>query len=76
MSALAVILGAEGAVEQQEEPAGRKGRERDLGRPALHAATLGFVHPRSGVRMRFEAPLHGDLVALLESLERREGTRK
>ena len=53
-----------------------RGRERDLGRPALHAATLGFVHPRSGERMRFEAPLPDDLVALLASLERREGTRK
>jgi len=53
-----------------------RGRERDLGRPALHAATLGFVHPRSGERMRFEAPFPDDLVALLASLERREGTRK
>jgi 23S rRNA pseudouridine1911/1915/1917 synthase len=53
-----------------------RGRERDLGRPALHAATLGFVHPRSGERMRFEAPFPGDLVALLANLERREGRRK
>jgi 23S rRNA pseudouridine1911/1915/1917 synthase len=53
-----------------------RGRERDLGRPALHAATLGFVHPRSGERMRFEAPFPDDLVALLASLERREGIRK
>ena len=53
-----------------------RGRERDLGRPALHAATLGFVHPRSRVLMRFEAPLPGDLVALLANLERRESTRK
>ena len=53
-----------------------RGRERDLGRPALHAATLGFVHPRSGERMRFEAPFPDDLVALLVSLERREGIRK
>ena len=53
-----------------------RGRDRDLGRPALHAATLGFVHPRSGERMRFEAPVPGDLVALLANLERREGLRK
>ena len=33
----------------------------DPGRPALHAAVLGFQHPRSGERLRFEAPLPADL---------------
>jgi 23S rRNA pseudouridine1911/1915/1917 synthase len=47
-------------------------RELDPGRPALHAAVLGFAHPRSGKSMRFEAPLPGDLVDLLAALERRE----
>ena len=40
-----------------------------LGRPALHAARLGFLHPRSGVRQTFEAPLPADLLALLASLD-------
>ena len=51
-------------------------READLGRPALHAAGLGFVHPRSRESMRFEAPLPADLTLLLASLEQREGIRK
>jgi 23S rRNA pseudouridine1911/1915/1917 synthase len=42
-------------------------------RPALHAAILGFAHPRSGSRLRFEAPLPRDLAELLAELERREG---
>ncbi|MCL6453050.1 MAG: RluA family pseudouridine synthase [Alicyclobacillus sp.] len=35
---------------------------------ALHAATLGFVHPRSGETLTFEAPLPDDMVALLHQL--------
>jgi len=50
-----------------------RGRETDLGRPALHAAALGFAHPRSGKSMRFTAPLPADLALLLAGLERLEG---
>lgn len=39
-----------------------------LDRPALHAAVLGFVHPGSGEKMRFEAPLHADILEFLASL--------
>jgi 23S rRNA pseudouridine1911/1915/1917 synthase len=53
-----------------------RSRAGELERPALHAAALGFVHPRSGESMRFEAPLPADLTALLASLERREGDPK
>ena len=42
------------------------------GRPALHAAVLGFTHPRTGVRLRFEAPLPSDLAGLLAVVERSE----
>jgi 23S rRNA pseudouridine1911/1915/1917 synthase len=41
-------------------------------RPALHAAVLGFVHPSTGARMRFEAPFPEDLMRLLEVLRDRE----
>jgi 23S rRNA pseudouridine1911/1915/1917 synthase len=44
----------------------------DLARPALHAAALGFVHPRSGESMRFTAPLPADLTLLLAGLEQCE----
>ena len=37
-------------------------------RQALHAAVLGFRHPRSGAELRFESPLPPDLAAALEAL--------
>jgi len=39
-----------------------------LPRQALHARTLGFVHPVSGHRMTFESPLPRDMLAVLEIL--------
>ncbi len=39
-----------------------------LGRQALHATTLGFVHPISGKAYRFESPLPPDLEALHAAL--------
>jgi 23S rRNA pseudouridine1911/1915/1917 synthase len=41
-----------------------------LNRPALHATALGFVHPRTGERLRFESPLPSDLRAVVEELRR------
>ena len=35
-------------------------------RQALHARTLGFKHPKTGVEMDFEAPLPADMQSLLE----------
>ncbi|NDV93679.1 RluA family pseudouridine synthase [Dysgonomonas sp. 521] len=35
-------------------------------RQALHAQTLGFIHPRTGEEMMFEAPLPDDINLLLE----------
>jgi len=39
-------------------------------RQALHAAVLGFEHPISGKKMRFEAPYPNDFKTLLEALEK------
>jgi 23S rRNA pseudouridine1911/1915/1917 synthase len=39
-----------------------------LGRQALHAAELGFVHPVTGKRMHFESPLPHDMARLAEAL--------
>ncbi|MEM9011309.1 MAG: RluA family pseudouridine synthase [Pseudomonadota bacterium] len=39
-------------------------------RQALHAATLGFVHPRSRASLRFEAPPPEDFATLLSALRR------
>lgn len=40
-----------------------------LGRQALHAALLGFRHPRTGTTLRFESPLPPDLAALVTQLQ-------
>jgi 23S rRNA pseudouridine1911/1915/1917 synthase len=41
-----------------------------LDRQALHAAELGFEHPRSGKPMRFESPLPADMQAFLDALRK------
>jgi 23S rRNA pseudouridine1911/1915/1917 synthase len=41
---------------------------RTFPRQALHAATLGFVHPVTGEDMAFEAPLPADMTALIAAL--------
>lgn len=45
-----------------------RGSEALLGRPALHAAHLAFTHPRSGRRLRFDAPLPEDLLEWIADL--------
>jgi 23S rRNA pseudouridine1911/1915/1917 synthase len=40
-----------------------------LGRQALHAATLTFVHPVTGRRLAFESPLPDDMAALVAALK-------
>ena len=50
---------------------GTYGGSRDqiaLARPFLHAATLGFDHPATGARMRFEDGLPNELQAVLDDL--------
>jgi 23S rRNA pseudouridine1911/1915/1917 synthase len=42
---------------------------RTLGRQALHALRLRFVHPASGAEVEFEAPLPADLRRLIAALE-------
>ncbi len=41
----------------------------DFPRQALHAARLGFTHPRSGAPLLFETPLPPDMAALIEALD-------
>ena len=50
----------------------KEGGGATLGRPALHAAVLGFEHPANGERMEFCAGLPSDLAELERALERRE----
>ena len=46
-----------------------------LPRQALHAKTLGFIHPTSGKRLFFESPLPDDMAALIENRRRYAGGR-
>jgi len=45
---------------------------RELGRQALHAKTLGFLHPTSGEYMEFDTDLPTDMARIIEYLENRE----
>ncbi len=47
---------------------GPKKKTLDIDGQALHAAVLGFVHPRTGEEMVFEAPLPTDMEELLHYL--------
>jgi 23S rRNA pseudouridine1911/1915/1917 synthase len=49
------------------EPA--RSRLLDFPRQALHAASLGFAHPRTGEALRFATPLPSDMVDLLAVLD-------
>jgi 23S rRNA pseudouridine1911/1915/1917 synthase len=39
-------------------------------RPALHAASLGFVHPRTGKHLSWTAPLPADMAGLVKKLRK------
>ena len=49
-------------------PSELRGVAAGLGRQALHAAVLGFVHPVSGETLRFETPFPEDLRRAYEAL--------
>lgn len=42
---------------------------RELGRQALHARTLGFIHPITGGYLEFSAPVPEDMQRIIEHLE-------
>jgi 23S rRNA pseudouridine1911/1915/1917 synthase len=46
-----------------------------IGRPALHAASLGFTHPATGRRLACASPLPPDMAELLARLRRRKAQR-
>ncbi|HEX9023146.1 MAG TPA: RluA family pseudouridine synthase [Geobacteraceae bacterium] len=47
---------------------------RELGRQALHAKTLGFIHPSSGEYMEFDTELPRDMARIIEYLEQQGGS--
>ncbi len=50
-------------------PARQRSLLLDFPRQALHAAVLGFTHPRTRQALRFETPLPPDFQALLDGLD-------
>jgi len=46
-----------------------RGALLDFPRQALHAARLGFAHPRTGEPLAFERPMPGDMAALVATLD-------
>jgi 23S rRNA pseudouridine1911/1915/1917 synthase len=50
-------------------PASLRNQLLDFPRQALHAASLGLTHPRSGEKLSFDAALPADLAALIEAVD-------
>ena len=46
-----------------------KSQVQNFGRQALHAFELGFVHPKTGEEMIFQASMPDDMLALIEMFE-------
>jgi 23S rRNA pseudouridine1911/1915/1917 synthase len=47
---------------------------KELGRQALHAKTLGFIHPDSGEYLEFDSELPEDMRKIIDYLEARQST--
>ena len=62
------VYGGRRKLSQKALSPGAIAATQGLPRQALHAAVLGFVHPVSGAALRFEAPLPGDMAALIAAL--------
>ncbi|MFL5251468.1 MAG: RluA family pseudouridine synthase [Rhodopila sp.] len=56
------------AAKTVEQPL--RGELLDFPRQALHAASLGFSHPRTGQVISFQAPLPDDMAALINHIDR------
>jgi len=52
------------------------GHTDSIGRPALHAKTIGFVHPKTGAYMEFSSELPGDMVRLIRDRRNLKGSVK
>ncbi len=48
---------------------GERAAMLDFPRQALHAAQLGFIHPRTGGSMLFQRPMPADMAALIRTLD-------
>lgn len=62
------VYGGVGRANDLRDPVLKK-LVRELGRQALHAKTLGFIHPSSGVYMEFDTELPEDMARIITYLE-------
>ncbi len=62
------VYGGAGRANDLRDPVLKK-LVRELGRQALHAKTLGFIHPASGGYMEFDTELPGDMARIITYLE-------
>lgn len=52
------------------DPMYGRSKDKEMNGQALHAGVLGFVHPRTGEYLEFEAPLPDDMNELLDRLRK------
>jgi 23S rRNA pseudouridine1911/1915/1917 synthase len=45
------------------------GTRSALGRPALHAKTIGFIHPKTGIYMQFDSDIPRDMLDFMKNLQ-------
>lgn len=65
-------LAAAGSIVGAGKPprtAAAQAAAKALGRPALHAKTLGFLHPATGQPLQFDSELPDDLQQAIEALQ-------
>lgn len=67
------LYGGSGRVNNLSDPRLRA-LVKGLGRQALHAKTLGFVHPATGDYLEFDTDLPPDMAELLNYLEENKGS--
>jgi 23S rRNA pseudouridine1911/1915/1917 synthase len=63
------VYGGSGRLEAIHDPRLRV-LIKELGRQALHAKTLGFIHPSSGEYLEFDTELPEDLARIIDYLEK------
>jgi 23S rRNA pseudouridine1911/1915/1917 synthase len=63
------VYGGSGRLANVRDPVLRK-MIKDLGRQALHAGTLGVIHPTSGEYMEFNADIPEDMAGIIKYLEK------
>ncbi len=63
------VYGGSGRLANVRDPVLRR-MIKALGRQALHAGTLGFIHPTSGEYMEFSADIPEDMACIIKYLEK------